>query len=209
MNTTARFSIAGLVYAVVAPLAASSPADTNFSYTYMGIGVARTHFDDTVWIADEAYDEVAGLTISGASRLGRLPLVFFGSTRGQTNDGSRSELSLSKADIGLAFPFRMGDRVDLVPAIGYGLAEVEACYDDLCAKSDDSGALVGLGTRMWLMQGSLELNLDYEWIDFDHGSESAIGVGVAGWFLERHSVRLAGVVVDDARTIQLGYRFSW
>ena len=207
--TAAGFPIAAFVGAFAPPLAASGPGDTNFSYTYLGLDVARTHFDDTVRIADEAYDEVAGLGIYGSTQVRRLPLAFFGSTLAQTNDGSRTELNLSEATLGIAFPFRVANQVDLVPAIGYGTAEVEACYDGLCAKSDDSGPLLGLGTRMWLIPDSLEFNLDYQLIDFDHGSESAIGVGVSGWFRERHSVRLAGVVLDDANTVRVGYRYSW
>lgn len=209
MNKAVGFCAAALACGLAVPAAAGSAADTNFSYTYLGVDLARTNFDETIWVADEGYNAIGGLGINGAFQVQGLPLAFFGSASHQGNEGPRTELNLSGVTFGAAFPFRVADRVDLVPAIGYGSVEVEVCYDGLCAKADDSGALLGLGTRMWLVPDSLEFNLGYEVIDLEHGSESAIGAGIAGWFQQHHSLRLTGVFTDDANTVRLGYRYSW
>lgn len=209
MNNSIRFCGAALACGFATQLAANTLPDTNFSYTNIGIELVRTNFDETLWIANEGYDRLGGLAISGSYQVQGLPLAFFGAASSQSNDGRRTELSTSDAIFGVSFPLRLADRIDLVPAVGHGSVEAEACLDNLCAKADDSGIALGIGARMWLVPDALEFNVGYQSISFDEESESALSMGVAGWFEQHHSLRFSGAFADDANSVSLGYRYSW
>lgn len=208
MNSLA--ATVSLVMAVTPVLAQDAETDTgksNFSYSTLGIQLGKVTLEEDLIFFGEVYEEFGAAAISGSVQLADNFAIGAGSSA-FSNEGNRTEISSSSVNVSLFFPVPLGERVDLVPQVGYVGSEIEFCVDGLCRSDDDSAMSYGLATRIWAVPGTLELNLGVLDTNADD-SEATTALGAAIWANENHRFAVDYATTDSVDTVLLGYRYNW
>lgn len=208
MNSLA--ATVSLMMAVTPVLAQDADTDigkSNFSYSTLGIQLGKVTPEEELVFFGEVYEEFGAAAISGSVQLADNFAIGAGSSA-FSNEGNRTEISSSSINVSLFFPVPLGERVDLVPQVGYVSSEIELCVDGLCSSDDDSAMSYGLATRIWAVPGTLELNLGVLDTNADN-SEATTSLGAALWANENHRFALDYATADSVDTVLLGYRYNW
>ena len=106
------------------------------------------------------------------------------------------------------FPLPAGERIDIIPRIGYISTEAEACADGFCSTVDDTGIGYGLFARGWVVPGQFEVNGGFSDTN-EEDSEGVLSLGAAAWFNEHHSIGFNYDTSEDVSAFDLGYRYTW
>ena len=98
---------------------------SNFSYSTVGGYLGRVTPDEEIVFLNEVYEDFGAAGINGAVQLA--DNLAIGASAGIfTNEGNRTEITNSSISLNLFVPIPIGDRVDLIPRVGYVGNEVEA-----------------------------------------------------------------------------------
>lgn len=179
---------------------------SNFSYSTVGGYLGRVTPDEEIVFLNEVYEDFGAAGINGAVQLA--DNLAIGASAGIfTNEGNRTEITNSSISLNLFVPIPIGDRVDLIPRVGYVGNEVEACADNICATEDDSALSYGLFTRIWVVPGTLEISGGFSDSD-EENSDSTTSIGAALWFREHHSIELNVDQNDSFDAVTVGYRYT-
>lgn len=180
---------------------------SNFSYSTLGIQLGKVTLDEEIVFLNEVYEDFGAAAINGSFQVADNFAIGAGASA-FTNEGSRTEITNSSVNLDLYIPVPLGDRVDLIPRIGYVSSEIELCADGVCVKEDDSAMSYGLATRIWAVPGTLEIIGGFSDTNAD-GSESVIAIGAALWGGEHHRFALNYDTGDSFDAVLLGYSYNW
>lgn len=180
---------------------------SNFSYSTLGIQLGKVTPEQEIVFLGEVYEDFGAASINGSVQLAD-NFAIGGASSAFSNEGNRTEITSSAINLNLYFPVPLGDRVDLVPRVGYVSAEVEACADGFCATEDDSAMSYGLATRIWASPGKLELNIGVSGSNMED-SEATTALGAALWANEHHRFALNYETSDSFDSVLLGYSYNW
>lgn len=180
---------------------------SNFSYSMVGGYLGRVTPDQEIVFLNEVYEDFGAAGINGSIQLAD-NFAIGGGIGVFANEGDRTEITNSSVNLNIYVPVPLGDRVDLIPRIGYVSTEVEACADGFCATEDDSAMSYGLFTRIWAVPGVLEISGGFSDTNADN-SESTTSLAAALWFREHHSVGLNYDTSDSFDAVSVGYRYTF
>lgn len=187
--------------------AGSGPGESNFSYSTLGFQLGKATPDEEIIFFGERYEDFGAASIGGSVQLAD-NFAIGGSASSISNEGPRTEISTSAVSLNFFVPIPMGDRVDLVPRIGYISTEVERCLDNVCAEEDDSALAYGIGMRLWAIPDGLELNAAFSDTNADN-SKSVLSLGLAGWVNKHHRFGLDFETSDSINAVLVGYSYNW
>lgn len=214
MFTIKKNAVVVLFASAFLPSMQAYSQETNFSYTQLSISLVKSSFDEDIYIpatslSYEVYSDIAGLALSGSYQFAN-NFIVGASGSYQENSGNKTELNASQSLWFAGYAFPATHSLDVVFAAGLAYSEVEVCINRYgCESADDTGLYLSGGVRGWATYW-LELNASISHINFsDFGSETGIGVGVAGWFNDASSVLFNVGFSDETTTASLGYRYSF
>lgn len=210
IKMNSRVLAAALTIAAVPAVAQDSntgPSKSNFSYSTLGIQLGKVTPEEEIVFLGEVYEEFGAAGINGTFQVADNFVIGAGSSA-FSNEGNRTEITSSSVSLDLYVPVPIGDRVDLIPRVGYVSSEIEFCADGLCATEDDTAMSYGLATRIWAVPGSLEISASFSDSNADD-SESVTSIGAALWAAEHHRFSLSYGASDSFDTVLLGYSYNW
>jgi hypothetical protein len=179
----------------------------NFSYTYLGVDIGKATLDEEFIFDGYLYDELGYASIHGSYQFNDYVVLSIESSS-MGNEGGDTEITYSYAEFILSSPIVIGENVDIVPFIGSGYYEVEACISNICGKNDESSVEYGIKLRVWLVPNSVELNVKYLDADSDE-FESELGFGVAYMINKNNRINVNHRTDDSISLISIGYRYNW
>ncbi|OEY65047.1 outer membrane beta-barrel protein [Marinobacter sp. X15-166B] len=180
---------------------------SNFSYSTLGFEIGKAKLDDPLIFAGEKYEEFGALSISGGVQV-LDNLVLVAGVSGIANDGPRTEISQTAVSFGVAVPIPLGDRVDLVPALGFARGELENCIDGVCVTEDDSFATYGVGVRAWIVPRAFEVSAGVTDSN-ESDSDAVVALGAHGWINDHHRLSLEYQDTEELSSVTVGYRYVW
>lgn len=180
---------------------------SNFSYSYLGLDIAVTDFDESLYFGNTEYRGVVGASLAGAYQFDESIAIWLSSTS-QSAEGEYTEISYTETLIGLAVPLPVADRLDLTPLLGQGVLQAEACDGAICAQEDQTTLFWGLQARAWLAPDAVEANAT--WINpVDEDLDASLSLGLALWPDDHNSIRLRFANGDAETSYAFGYRYTW
>ncbi|WP_298450475.1 hypothetical protein [uncultured Marinobacter sp.] len=178
---------------------------SNFAYSSIGVSLGKATLDDSIILGGEVYEDL-GLFAFGGSLQVLDNLVLLAGVDAIANDGRNSEVSQTSVSFGLSVPIPLGDRVDLVPSLGFSRAEFEICEYNYCVSDDDSFAVYGVGIRAWVVPSQFEISAGVASSN-QEDSDSVVSLGAHGWLKEHHRIGLDYQDTDGISLLSLGYRY--
>lgn len=180
---------------------------SNFSYSTLGIQLGKVTPDEEIVFLNEVYEDFGAAALNGSFQVAGNFAIGAGASA-FANEGNRTEITSSSVNLDLYVPVPLGDRVDLIPRIGYVSSEIELCADGLCATEDDSAMSYGLAARIWAVPGALEISGGFSDTN-EEESESVTSIGAALWAGEHHRFALNYDASDSFDAVLLGYSYNW
>ncbi|WP_028671387.1 hypothetical protein [Saccharospirillum impatiens] len=180
---------------------------SNFGYSYIGVDLTATEFDEPIIFGNTEYRGVIGGTLSGAYQFNDSIAIWLNSST-LSADGDQTEISYTETLFGLAFPFPVANRLDVTPLLGQAVLNAEACYENVCSEDGLNSLFWGVQSRAWLALDLVEVT--GTWLNpVDDELDSSWSLGVALWPDEHSSVRYGFSAGDEDSSYALGYRYTW
>lgn len=196
--------VAAVLAALTVPISGTA---SNFGYSHLQVDFSFLGLDEPIDVGSYEIQYFPGARIGGGYQF----TDFFAVTLDSgaytvTLDEDDIDLTLTRGRLSADFPIAAGERVDLVPSLGYMLYEVEACSGATCVSTETDGSYYGLGARAWIYPEVAEFsafynnstNPDFE-AEFNPGLRFHIG---------NHALQL-DAVLSDADIVSWGYRYTW
>jgi hypothetical protein len=105
-------------------------------------------------------------------------------------------------------PLDASEKVDVIPTIGIGEFNTEACGVTLCFSDSDTAAVFGAQLRVFAIPDTLELKLGVHDNTLE-GSDPYYTIGLAGWAKRHHRLSFEYTDAEGIRGYGLGYGFNW
>ncbi len=181
--------------------------EPTFSYTQIGFKTGRVDPKDDFSDFDVRDDTLGAIELSGSYQINQN--LFIGGEFNQIHKSERRyEGTFSSGSVFLGLPLDASENVDLIPTLGLGRFEAEACVDRQCLSEDDTAAVFGANLRIFAIPDILELSLGVRDNTLED-SEPYFLVGIAGWLVNHHRVSFDYVDAEGVRAFGLGYMYHW
>ncbi|MEQ5815118.1 hypothetical protein J3362_06365 [Marinobacter sp. NFXS11] len=178
-----------------------------FSYTQIGFQYGYIDFKTDIPTPDGTYDKVDAVEFTGSYQIAQN--FFIGAQLLRADEKKqRSKVEVSSGTLFLGVPLDASENVDLVPTIGIGEFNAEACGDTRCFSDSDMAAVFGAELRVFAIPDTLELRLGVHDNTLE-GSDPYYKIGLAAWAMRHHRLSFEYTDAEGIRGYGLGYSFSW